>query len=495
MINTTIAIAAAALTAPSTEAKPKPNIIYILADDLGYGELGSYGQTKIKTPNLDRLAEQGVRLTNHYSGAPVCGPARCTLITGRHLGHSIVRDNWEDGGYEQSETAKEGQYPLPPNTYTIGTMLQKAGYQTGSVGKWGLGGPESTGLPQDQGFDFFFGYLCQRKAHNYYPTHLWRNDEKINLRNRYFDAHQTLKEDPNDPANYEQYSGKVYAADVMADQGVQFVRKNAKTPFFLYAAYAVPHVALQVPQDSVDEYIGKFPGEKPYPGGRGYLPHYKPLSAYAAMITRMDRDIGDLMDTLDELGIADNTLIMFTSDNGPTHDVGGVDTGFFNSADGLRGLKGSVFEGGLRVPFIARWPGKIEAGTESAFPSAFWDMMPTFAEVAGTSVDAETDGVSMLPALFGETEKRDGHLLWEFSGYGGQQAVRKGKWKAVRQQVKKNPDAPIMLFDLSVDRNEKNDVAAQNPEIVERLKKIMFSDRSPAVLDSWENWVQKGKLE
>ncbi|MFH1942856.1 MAG: sulfatase-like hydrolase/transferase, partial [bacterium] len=325
---------------------PKPNIIFVLTDDLGYGEVGCYGQKKIRTPHIDGMAAEGLRFTQHYSGSPVCAPSRCTLLTGKHTGHAYIRDNDEMGerGDVWHDPNLEGQRPLLPDTETIGTMLQRAGYMTACIGKWGLGGPDSTGPPNRQGFDHFYGYLCQRVAHNYYPTHLWRNGEKHILEgNDYFYPHQKLPEgkDPYDRASYAQYAGKQYAPDRMAEEALQFIRNNQAHPFFLYFATTVPHAALQVPDDSLREYEGAFP-ETPYNGDKGYLPHPTPRAAYAAMVTRMDRDVGRILALLKQLGIDDNTLIFFSSDNGPTFN-GGTDSAFFNSAGPFRGLKTEVY--------------------------------------------------------------------------------------------------------------------------------------------------------
>lgn len=481
----------AALGLASALPPAQPNIIYILADDLGYGEVGAFGQEKIRTPNLDRMAAEGMKFTQHYTGAPVCAPARSSLLEGKHSGHTQIRDNSEVPGPFYGPESQEGQRPLREGTYTIARMLQEAGYETGGVGKWGNGGPGSVGRPTQQGFDFWCGYLCQRQAHNYYPTHLWLNDYRLDMNNRFFLPAQKFEGDPENLGDYAKYRGKVYAGDIMHDQALQFIRKNKNSPFFLYVADPAPHLALQVPQDSVDEYIGEF-DEKPYLGGSGYLPHPHPYSAYAGMITRMDDRIGEMLDLLVELEIDDNTLVIFTSDNGPTHDVGGVNTAFFNSAGGLRGRKGSVWEGGIRVPTIAYWPGRIPAGKTSDVISAHYDMMPTFAELAGARAARDADGISLVPTLLNRgRQKHHEYLLWEFPGYGGQQAVRMGQWKAVRRDIKQNPNAPIQLFNLSVDEAETTDVAAQHPEIVERARQAM-AQRTPAVLPAWNEWLEKG---
>ncbi len=455
------------------------NVIFIMADDLGYAEVGCFGQRKIRTPNLDRLAAQGMRFTSHYSGSPVCAPSRCTLLTGQHTGHAYIRDNDEMGerGDVWHDPALEGQRPLLEGTYTIGQLFQGAGYATAAIGKWGLGGPGSTGEPNRQGFDLFYGYLCQRIAHNYYPTHLWRNDEQELLGNDYFYPHQRLPEtaDPADPTAYAAYRGRVYAPDRLAAEARRFVDEHRDRPFFLYLPFNVPHAALQVPEDSLAEYAGAFP-ETPYRGEKSYLPHPTPRAAYAAMITRMDREIGTLLDRLEEYGIADDTLVIFTSDNGPTFN-GGTDSTFFESAGGLRGLKQDLYEGGIRVPLVARWPGHVPAGVTSDLPCAFWDWLPTFADLLGVALPVASDGISLLPALQGRSEPGPprAYLYWEFAGA---QAVRRGKWKGIRTRV----DRPIELYDLEQDIGERRDVAAKYPDQVSWIETILSEARTESDL-------------
>lgn len=462
--------------------RAKPNIILIVADDLGYGELGSYGQTKIRTPHLDRMAAEGLRFTQHYAGSPVCAPSRCVLLTGLHTGHAYIRNNDEMGfrGDVWNDLSLEGQRPIPAGTTTIGTVMQRAGYATAAMGKWGLGGPGSEGAPDRQGFDHFYGYLCQRIAHNYYPPWLWRDDEKDVLDNEYFFPHQALPEgaDPNDPASYAQYSGNEYAPDLIATEALDFIRGHRDTPFFLYLPFTVPHVALQVPEDSLAEYDGAFP-ETPYISrgqtGSGYLPHRTPHAAYAAMITRMDRDIGRILALVEELGLDEDTAVFFTSDNGPSW-VGGADPDFFESRGPLRGRKAQVYEGGIRVPLIARWPGRIAAGTVSDLPGAFWDFLPTFADMAGAATPAGLDGVSLLPTLLGhEDQTPHDYLYWEF---GNQQVVRLGDWKGIRPPR----SLTIELYDLAGDIGETTDVATSHPDVVARIAGIMESGRTDSEL-------------
>jgi arylsulfatase A-like enzyme len=357
-------------------------------------------------------------------------------------------------------------------------MLQDAGYVTGVIGKWGLGGPGDSGEPNRQGFDHWYGYLCQREAHNYYPTHLWRDGKKEALPgNPYFRAHQRLPEtaDPYDPTSYASYRGQTYSMDVLLEDAENFIRRHADRPFFLYLPFPVPHAALQVPDASVQAYLGAFE-ETPYTGDRGYLPHPTPRAAYAAMITRMDSGIGRLLSLLVALGIADRTVVMFTSDNGPTFN-GGTDSEFFESTAGLRGLKTSLYEGGIRVPLIVRWPGRVEPGSESDRRSAFWDYLPTLAEIAGVdpAEAAGSDGLSLVPALTGDEEVRSSHhpLYWE---YHGAQAILDGRWKAIRTA----PDAPLQLYDLESDPMESQDVASAHPGRVEQLEASMERARTPS---------------
>ncbi|MFT7617956.1 MAG: alkaline phosphatase D [Planctomycetota bacterium] len=431
----------------SQKKKPqRPNIVYIFADDLGYGEVGCYGQKKISTPCIDQLAQEGMRFTQHYSGSPVCAPSRCTLMTGQHTGHTYVRDN--------KGKPVVGQLPIPANTVTIGSVLQRTGYRTGIVGKWGLGGPQTTGLPNKQGFDFFYGYLDQWRAHSYYPDYLWRNNEKEEI-----------------PGNLGGNQG-TYSHDLVTNEALKFISEaKPEKPFFLCVAYTVPHVSLHVPEDSLKPYLGKWE-ETPYPGAH-YAGHPTPRAAYAAMITRMDRDVGKIMEQLKAQGLDDDTLVIFSSDNGPTY-TGGVDHKFFQSAGPLRGLKGSLYEGGIRVPMIARWPQKIQPDTTSDLISACWDMFPTFADLAGADVPDDIDGISILPTLVGESDEQPSreYLYWEYRSRN--QAVRLGDWKAYRP----NPEAKIELYNLEADIAESTDVAQQNPDVVSKIAKIMVDGRT-----------------
>jgi len=447
-----------------------PNIIYIYADDLGYGEIGAYGQEKIKTPHLDKMAAEGMKFTRHYTGTPVCAPARCNLLTGLHSGHAVVRGNYEMGGYLDDKEG--GQLPLPPHTVTIGNVLQKAGYATACVGKWGLGMHDTSGAPNRQGFDYFFGYLDQKQAHNYYPTHLWENDQRYPLNNEFTNVHENrgAKDAKVDAGKYQ--SGD-HACDHMTSKALAFIDQHKSEPFFLYFASPLPHVSLQPKQEFLDMYKGKFE-EQPYNGRKGYAAHDTPRAAYAAMISMLDDQVGQIMSKIKELGLDENTIIMFSSDNGPTFDVGGVDTEFFNSAAGLRGKKGELYEGGMREPMLARWPGKIAAGSTTDHRSAQYDVLPTIAELIDVKLREPIDGISFLPTLVGHNDHQEKHesMYWEFPERGGQQAVIKGDWKIVKTDMRAHPDAKWQLYNLVSDEQEKNDVAAKHPEIVKELDAI-----------------------
>lgn len=423
----------------SFAAAGRPNVVYILADDLGYGDLGSYGQQLIRTPRLDQLATEGMRFTQHYSGAPSCHPSRCVLFSGKHTGHARIRAN--------------SKQPLLPEDDTLSQMFQQAGYATGGVGKWALGDADTAGAPWRKGMDEFFGYLDQTHAHTYYPDFLWRDGQRLEI------------------ASNQQGKRTVYSHDLFADQALDFIRRHQDQPFFFYAAFTIPHAEVTVPDDSLAEYLGKWPEPKAFPGSKTYCPQNKPRAVRAAMITRMDRDVGRILDLLDELKLSDNTLVIFTSDNGPI-TAGGQDPDFFNSAGPLRGLKFTLYEGGIRVPMIARWPGKIMAGSTSDRVSDFADMFPTFAEVIDTKCPNGLDGVSILPTLLGQEEQQADRELfyWEATP---QQAIRVGDWKAYRPRQ----DAPLQLYDLREDIGETTDLADTRPDLVARLEQAMRDSR------------------
>lgn len=472
---------AAACAAPAPQPRNRPNIVFLLADDLGYGDLSCFGQTRFRTPNLDRLAAEGTRLTHHYAGCAVCAPSRCVLMTGLHPGHGHVRDN--------REIQPEGQEPLPAGTVTLPRLLQQAGYVTGAFGKWGLGGPGSSGDPLKQGFNRFFGYNCQRVAHNYYPTYLWDNDRRVQLNNPDFSAHQKLPAgaDPEADGTYAGYIGKEYAPDRITAEALRFVRENREKPFFLYYPTTVPHLALQVPDDSLRQFKDKFP-EQPYDGSRSYLPHRYPRAAYAAMVTRMDRSMGRIIDLVRALGLERDTLFVFSSDNGPLYDqLGGTDTDFFHSANGFRGRKGSLYEGGVRVPAIVRWKGRLPEGKTSEAISGFEDWLPTLLSLSGLKrqIPAHADGIDLSPTLRGEAQPPRPFLYREFAGYTGWQAVWKDGWKAVRQNLNPGPKAalrpvPVELYDLRHDPAEAHDVAVDHPGRVRELSAIMQREHVPS---------------
>lgn len=447
---------------PTSQAAP-PNIIYILADDLGYGDLGSYGQDKFATPHLDQLAGNGIRFTRHYSGSTVCAPSRSVLMTGQHTGHTPIRGN--------QEVNPEGQWPLPDSALTLAEHLKMAGYVCGAFGKWGLGYPGSEGDPLNQGFDRFFGYNCQRFAHRYYPAYLWENKEKVYL-------------EGNDWS-----STRTYAPDVIQKQALDFIRNNCDTTFFAFLPVVIPHAELLVPDDSIFQFFkGKYP-ETPYVGrpGADYGPEMQismycsqeyPHATFAAMVCRIDTYVGEIVNLLKELGLTENTIILFSSDNGP-HLEGGADPQFFNSNGGLRGFKRDLYEGGIRVPLIVSWPGTIEKGRVSDHPSAFWDLLPTLADLTGRKL-VGTDGISFLPELLGEPQPEHPYLYWEFHEMGGKQAILQDPWKAVRLQAGKNPYGPLELYNLESDPLEENNVAEAHPDLAEIFAGLMEDAREPS---------------
>lgn len=444
----------------SADEKRPPNIIYILADDLGYGDLSCLGQEKFETPHIDELKSKGMFFTQHYSGSTVCAPSRSALMTGQHTGHTFVRGN--------KEVMPEGQHPIPADEVLLPEMLKAAGYVSGAFGKWGLGYPGSEGDPVKQGFDVFYGYNCQRLGHHYYPYHLWDNEKKVVL-----------------DANAGTAKG-TYAPDLIHEKTLEFIEDNKDQPFFAYVASIIPHAELAAPEEYMEKFRGKFDEPTPFKGldkgpelraGR-YQSQKEPRAAFAAMITLLDDQVGEIVAKVDELGIADNTLIIFTSDNG-AHQEGGADPVFFNSNGPYRGHKRDLFEGGVHVPMIAYWPGKVAAGSESDHISAFWDMVPTFTQLAGVKAPDDTDGISMMPTLLGKgVQAEHPYIYWEFHEKGGRIAVRAGKWKGVRYNVLKKPNEPMKLFDLSVDPGEQKNVAANHPEVVERLARMMKGART-----------------
>lgn len=466
-------LAACGGPAPEPVAEtPPPNIIFLMADDLGYAELGSYGQKWIQTPNIDSIARDGVKFTQFYAGQAVCAPSRAALMTGKHMGHAYIRNNGNPKGMDdlrkQYGWEFPGQFPLAADEVTIAELLQEKGYATGAMGKWGLGHFGTAGDPNKQGFDLFYGFNCQVHAHNHYPKFLWRNAKKETL-----------------AGNDRTLTGETYSEDRFREEALAFIREHKDGPFFLYMPFTIPHLSIQVPEESLAQYKDKIPEEEYV--HKGYLKHPYPRAGYAAMVSHLDRDIGRILALVDELGLSENTLVMFTSDNGPTYDrLGGSDSDFFESAGPFRGLKGSLYEGGIRVPLVAKWPGKIEPGRVSDHAAAFWDVLPTITEIVGIDAPAGLDGVSFAPALLGSGEQAEHEFLyWEFPAYGGQQVVRMGDWKGVRRNMLKddNPDPlKIELYNLAEDVGETTDVAAEHPEVVERIREIMKREHTPSEL-------------
>lgn len=476
----------------TTKVESPPNIIYFLADDLGYGEVGVYGQQKIQTPNIDALAKNGMRFTQHYSGAPVCAPARYVFLTGKHTGHAFIRgnDEWNERGdvwdYEKAclVPSFEGQRPIPENTITLGKQLQKAGYTTSILGKWGLGAPESEGIPNLQGFDYFYGYNCQRQAHNLYPPHLWENIKKDTLNNELVIPNTKLDSlaDPFDEDSYAKFNQKDYAPEKIHQKALNFIKQNKNEPFFLYYATPLPHLPLQAPKEFVDKYREILGDEEPYIGDDAYFPNRYPRATYAAMINYLDHQLGELITELKKQGIYENTVIIFSSDNGPTY-LGGVDFEYFKSSkpfsNGYGRTKGFVYEGGIRIPLIASWPNKIKSGSTNDHISAFYDMMPTICDISGIEPPSEIDGISFKPTLLGKEQKTHDFLYWEFPSYKGQQAVRMGKWKGIRKNIFEG-NLSLELYDLEVDKLEQNNIASLHPEIVEKIKIIMIQEHEPS---------------
>ena len=453
---------------PRTSA---PNILLIQADDLGYGDLSAYGQSRFQTPALDRMAREGIRFTQYYAGSAVCGPSRATLMTGLHTGHVWIRGN--------------GDVPLRPQDTTIAEVLHAVGYRTAVIGKWGLGRPGSTGAPERKGFEYSFGFLDHNHAHRQYTDHLWRNGERI-------------KTDPN----------RDYVNDLFTREAAGYIERPDPRPFFLYLNYTVPHAELRAPEESVRPFRGRFP-EIPFTNRKadartsgpdnvslGYRSQPTPHAAFAGMISRMDRDIGGLIELLEKRGVDHQTLVLFVSDNGP-HHAGGGDPVFFKSTGGLRGGKGDLYEGGIRVPMIARWTGTIPPGRVSGHVWAHWDMLPTLADIAGAPAPSGLDGVSMFRALRGEPEPAQSFLYWEFHGHGFQQAVRMGLWKAVRL----SPRRPLELYDLQTDPGEQRNVAAAHPEVVSRIEDYLLTARTesplwrvPGIWRSGARWARRNAL-
>lgn len=482
---------------PNPKLEESPNFIFILADDLGYGEIGIQGQKWIETPNIDQLAREGMILTDHYSGAPVCAPARAVLMTGLHAGNNPVRGNseWIERGEVWSFKAMlenpnlEGQRPMPDSIVTIATVLKKQGYKTGMVGKWGLGAPNTNSIPNKKGFVFFYGYNCQRQAHNLFPSHLWRNAERHLLKNTIVNKGKLAKGlDPNDEKSYAPYYQIDYAPTLMHQEAMKFLDRNKDQKFFLYYASPLPHLPLQAPKKWVDHYRQKLGPEAPYLGGSGYFPNRTPRATYAAMISYLDEQVGEIVTKLKEIGEYENTFIIFSSDNGPTHKDKQADIHFFNSTgifvNSKTTVKGNVNEGGIRVPTIATWPNKIIAGTKSNHPSVFYDYFATVCDILDVEPPYAVDGISYYPTLIDKPQKKHEYLYWEFPAYTGQQAIRMGSWKGFKKNLFKGT-SPLQLFDLSEDPKELNDVAAEHPEIVKKMEDFLLEAHTTATQEKF----------
>lgn len=435
----TSAVVAFCVASTAQSAPRRPNVVFILADDLGYGDLGCYGQKNIRTPRLDRMAAEGMRFTQYYAGSTVCAPSRCVLMTGLHTGHCYIRGNRRDN--------------LRPDDVTVAEIFKQGGYATGHVGKWGLGHEDSTGLPTRQGFDEFFGYLSQVHAHNYYPTFLWRDEKRIQLANV---VPKETKEGAGAASVRKEYSG-----DLFADEAIRYVERNRDRPFFLYYAPTIPHANNEAGKDGMEvPELGDY-RDRDWP---------QPVKGHAAMITRMDRDIGRLLDRIKELGLDENTIVFFSSDNGP-HREGGYDPDANDSNGPLRGIKRSMHDGGIRVPFFVRWPARIKPGGVSDFIGYFADFLPTAADLAGVATPEKTDGLSIFPTLAGRDadQKRHDYLYWEFYEQRGGRAVRMGPWKGVRPTW----HAPIQLYDMTRDISEERNVASEHADVVAKIDAAM----------------------
>ncbi len=481
----TVSLAGCSGTGPYEGSKP--NIVFIIGDDLGYNDLGCYGQKIIETPNIDALAQNGIRFTQYYSGSPVSAPSRCVLLTGKHSGHAFIRANheWPERGdvwnfvKMEEDPSLEGQYPIPGETITFSKILQKSGYKTACIGKWGLGAPFTDGVPNKQGFDLFFGYNCQRQAHTYYPAHLWWNEEIIKLDNKFVEPRTAVLDGDGDPSrseSYARYNLKDYAPALMLDKALSFIRSSKERPFFLHFTTIIPHVPLQAPKEWVDKYHEKIGEEIPYPGDKGYFPCQYPMATYAGMVGYLDYQVGAIVEELKKQGIYENTIIFFTSDNGPV-TIGGSVSQFFENAkpfnQAANRLKGTVYEGGIHVPMIISWPGEIKKAQVSDHICAAWDIFPTMCDISGADYPEGLDGISIMSTISGKgKQKRHEYLYWEFPERRGQQAVRLDEWKGIRDSIK-DGNLEIKLFNLTNDITEESDLSDKHPEIVKQMDEIM----------------------
>ncbi|MDA1120177.1 MAG: arylsulfatase [Bacteroidetes bacterium] len=467
----TAVILSACNHSPMEQETSKPNVIFIMADDLGYGDLSCYGQTKFSTPNIDKLAKNGMLFTQHYSGATVCAPSRSALLTGMHTGHTPIRGN--------KEILPEGQHPLPDSIFTMAEMFQGAGYVTGAFGKWGLGFPGSDGTPNNQGFNEFYGYNCQRLAHNYYPYYLWDNGTVDSL-----------------PGNKGR-NKEVYSPQRIHEHAIDFLEHNKDTSFFMFYPTAIPHAELVAPEAYMEKYRDKYLPENSYEGldegedyrNGPYESQKESHAAFVAMIDLLDVQVGEIIAKVEKLGISDNTIIVFTSDNGP-HQEGGEDPNYFNSNGPLRGFKRDLYEGGIRVPLIIIWPGKIQKASRTDQISAFWDFMPTFAEFLDQPAyyPRFNDGISIAPTLLSQSnQEKHEYLYWEFHERGGRQAIRKNNWKAVRYNVFTDKNSTPELYDLSIDPGEENNLAESNPDLAKEMSELMLLSRTESQVFNFES--------
>ena len=477
------------ITSCNFQESNKPNIILFFYDDLGYGEIGVYGQKIIETRNIDDLAKNGLRFTNFYSGSPVCAPSRSILLTGLHGGHTKIRGNHEYGSRgdvwdyaKMSEDPNlEGQYPIGESELIFPKLLKGVGYSNGMVGKWGLGPPNSNSIPTKMGFDYFYGYNCQRMAHNLYPPHLWENESRDMLDNKVISPKLKLKpgQDPYDENNYKVFNQNDFAPDKMHIKAQEFIENNHDNPFFLYYASPIPHAPLQAPKYLIDKYREIIGDEEPYLGNVGYFPTRYPRATYAAMIEYIDIQVGEIVAQLKRLNIYDNTVILLTSDNGPTY-AGGVDFEYFNSTGIFQNkpdrMKGYTYEGGVRVPFVVSWPKKIRSGRVVDDVSISYDLFATISELSGVDETYSTDGISLVDLFTDENISLDReYIYWEFPSYGGQQAARMGDFKALRTDIKKGNDK-IELYNLSEDIREQTDISSENPEIIKKFNDIFIKE-------------------
>lgn len=484
-------------TVPSLDESIKPNIIYILADDLGYGELGIYGQSKIETPNIDALGNNGMKFNQHYTSAPVCAPARYMLLTGKHAGHAYIRgnDEWNERGkvwdYKAMamDSTLEGQRPIPSSTLLFSQVLKENGYTTGMIGKWGLGAPHTDAIPTKMGFDFFYGYNCQRQAHTYYPLHLYHNQHRVHLNNDTIapSTKMPAKSNPTDPDSYANYNLTDYVPDLLIEQLIGFIDQRKDKPFFMYWATPLPHNPIQAPQRWVDYYKSKFGAEEPYLGDRGYFPHQNPRAGYAAMISYLDENVGKLVAHLKKEGLYDNTLILFSSDNGVTFS-GGTDGVYFDSSgpfgEEYGRAKGFVYEGGIRVPMIASWPNHIKTGSQTDHISAQYDVFATIEDLLDIENRSYTDGISFLPTLLGNDGQQEHEFLfWEYPEYGGQVAIRIKNWKVVRQHLKDDQQPTLELYNLGNDPKETKNVAKLHPDIITKAIQVFKQEHQNASID------------